>query len=42
MSCNTQDCIRKAKYMIIENRQIHRYCLICITKIKNGSKAESL
>ena len=36
MSCNTQDCIREAKYMIIENRQTHRYCLICITKIKNG------
>ena len=42
MNCHTENCIRRAKYMIIEDRQIHRYCLTCITKIKNGSKAKSL
>lgn len=42
MSCHTNNCLNIAKYMILEDKQTHRYCLICITKIKNGSKAESL
>jgi hypothetical protein len=42
MECNTKECIRPAKYMIIVNREAQRYCLGCITKIKNRSSASDL
>lgn len=34
MSCNTPNCVRTANYMIIEEKEVIRYCLPCINKIK--------
>lgn len=39
MSCNTDGCIRIAKYLAIKNGQNVRYCLICINKIKEQAYA---
>ena len=42
MECNTENCIRTARYMIIVNREAQRYCLPCVTKIKNRSSASDI
>ena len=34
MTCHTKNCLNIAKYMILEDRQTHRYCLKCINLIK--------
>ena len=42
MECNTPSCIYKARYLIIESKQIKRYCLICIAKIKDKEYAQQI
>jgi hypothetical protein len=42
MECHTLGCIKPAKYMIIEDKEVHRYCISCIQKIKYRSMASDL
>jgi hypothetical protein len=41
MDCHTDGCIRTAKYMIVEEKHVHRYCLTCIQKIKERELVKS-